>query len=403
MINVLPAFIAARYAKTLGHGSFVAFINRFSVAGITLGLMALIIVMSVMNGFEQQLKMRVLGLVPHLVITPEMSSNQDVSASIAHAPEVAATMPYLSATGLLQSRSAMGGVEVQGIEPDVMAQHSIIASFIPSPGFARLQQSGFPVILGRALARRLNVDVGDSLRLVVADATVVTPLGRFPSQRLVTVAGVYDAQSQLDDRVVFMLLADVRKLLRRNASSPDALRIFLHDAFQYQRVLDQIPAPVGEVKTWRERQGPLFDAVKMEKNMMVIMLTLVVAVAAFNIVSALVMVVNEKQGDIAILMGQGMPTHHIVSIFLFNGLLNGLKGVTAGIVLGIGGALGINPLLAVLGIDLNLSPDGGLPVEIQLPQLAIVACSAVALCVLASSYPALRAMRIMPARVLQND
>ncbi|MBJ2128745.1 ABC transporter permease [Alteromonas sp. IB21] len=483
MFYPLSAFIAYRYAKSSKQSqtSFVSFINRFSVAGIALGLMALIIVVSVMNGLEGQLKQRILGIVPHIEITETPTSNIDLSktpieitktptqnnnnvgktptqnsstvsnstgvtetptatsrisetptfnsGSLSETPNenvpqqqyvtldeisktpidgVVASMAYREAEAVVQSRSELRGVQVHGVEPGVMLAHTLVASHMEQGRFDDLKEGSFAAIIGRALAIKLDVRVGDRLRVMVAGASVYTPFGRMPSQRLVTVVGVFDMGSQMDDKVMYMNLHDVNRLMRDPKGNGQSLRLFLNDAFDYLSVVNYLTDTMGvfanNVRTWRERQGPLFDAVKMEKNMMTLMLLLIIAVAAFNIVSALVMVVTEKQGDIAVLQTQGMVPTTIMWIFVLNGLFNGLKGAGIGLILGIVVTLQLNNFLDLIGSPLALAADGsGLPVEMDAVQIASITLLSLLLCVIASVYPARKAMKIAPSQALQNE
>ncbi|WP_338517214.1 lipoprotein-releasing ABC transporter permease subunit [Alteromonas gracilis] len=399
----LPAFIAYRYAKSnkATQNSFVSFINRFSVAGIALGLMALIIVVSVMNGLEGQLKQRILGIVPHIEVTTSLSKTQAMDGVIA-------TMAFREAEAVVQSRTDLRGVQLHGVEPSVMMTHTLVANKLEQGKFEYIEPGTFHVIIGRALAVKLDVRVGDRLRVMVAGASVYTPFGRMPSQRLVTVAGIFDMGSQMDDKVVYMHLDDVNRLLRDPRGQGISQRLFLQDAFNYLSVVEQLSNELAvkpeTIRTWRERQGPLFDAVKMEKNMMMLMLLLVIAVAAFNIVSALVMVVTEKQGDIAVLLTQGMTPAAIMWIFVLNGLFNGVKGAAIGFVLGVFITLNLNNLLVLIGSPLALSADGrGLPIEMDVVQIVSITGLSLLLCITASIYPARRAMKIQPSQALQNE
>lgn len=448
MFYPLSAFIAYRYAKSnkASQTSFVSFINRFSVAGIALGLMALIIVVSVMNGLEGQLKQRILGIVPHIEITktpiisenPSRTSNENAVTEtptqtaedevketptqtaektqavtlkeISETPieGVVATMAYREAEAVVQSRSDLRGVQVHGVQPEVMIEHTLVANHMEQGRFSDLTEGSFAAIIGRSLAIKLEARVGDRMRVMVAGASVYTPFGRMPSQRLVTVVGVFDMGSQMDDKVMYMNLKDVNRLMRDPKGSEQSLRLFLNDAFNYQAVVsaltDRVGVSVNTMKTWRERQGPLFDAVKMEKNMMTLMLLLIIAVAAFNIVSALVMVVTEKQGDIAVLQTQGMLPSSVMWIFVLNGLFNGIKGAGIGLVLGVVITLQLNNILDLIGSPLALAADGrGLPIEMDVVQIVGIALLSLLLCVLASVYPARKAMKIAPSQALQNE
>lgn len=397
MFLPLYAFIGYRYTRASQASSFVAFINFFSVAGITLGMMSLIIVLSVMNGFEAQLKQRVLGIVPHIT----------VDASIDNIPlqklvDVKVAMPFKEAEGVLQTRAELRGVAIQGVDPNIMQEHSIVSDKMLVGQFGDLADRSFNLIIGRALASQLNVRPGDQVRLLVAGASVYTPLGRIPSQRIVNIAGIFDLGSALDDKTVFMAVTDLQRLLRTKVSETDT-RLVLNDAFKYQQTAQQLVADNLQFTTWRERQGPLFDAVKMEKNMLFLLLVLVIAVAAFNIISALVMVVNEKQSDIAILMTLGMQRQRIMQIFLFNGLFNGFKGAVIGTVLGVLTVWQLNSILSLLNIAPGFTETGGLPIDMRLEQIVGVALFAMLLCFLATLYPAYKALNIQPARALQYE
>jgi len=400
MAYPLSAYIALRYSTAGKHNSFVAFINRFSVAGIALGLMSLIIVLSVMNGFEAQLRQRILGIVPQVV-----ALNASVD-DVLQLPltEVRAASPFREAEGLVQSRQALRGVQLQGVDPQTMANHSIVSDYMLEGNFERLEEIKFGAIISRALAQELSVNVGDKIRVMAAGASVYTPFGRMPSQRLVTIAALFNLGSQLDDKVIYLRLDDLTRLLRKPKDSPADVRLFLNNAFNYQGVVAQLEQAGYATSNWRSRQGPLFDAVKMEKNMMFLMLLLIIAVAAFNIVSALVMVVSEKSGDIAILLSQGMTVATVRAIFMLNGIFNGLKGAVIGAVLGILAVVYINDILEFFGIYLALSADGpGLPIDMQWHQVVWVTLFSLGLCLLASWYPAQRAMKVQPAKVLQQE
>ncbi|MCB4436568.1 lipoprotein-releasing ABC transporter permease subunit [Alteromonas sp. McT4-15] len=399
----LSAFIAYRYAKSnkASQNSFVSFINRFSVAGIALGLMALIIVVSVMNGLEGQLKQRILGIVPHIELATPLNTQSQVVG-------VTASMAFREAEAVVQSRTDLRGVQIHGVEPNAMLMHTMVANKLEQGRFEDITPNSFHVVIGRALAVKLDARVGDRIRVMVAGASVYTPFGRMPSQRLVTVAGIFDMGSKMDDKVIYMHLDDVNRLLRDPKGEGISQRLFLDDAFNYLAVVEQLTESfhidAAQIKTWRERQGPLFDAVKMEKNMMMLMLLLIIAVAAFNIVSALVMVVTEKQGDIAVLQTQGMLPSTIMWIFVLNGLFNGVKGAAIGLLLGVVVTLQLNNFLALIGSPLALSADGsGLPIEMNMVQIVSITGLSLLLCVSASIYPARKAMKIQPSQALQNE
>ncbi|WP_018981397.1 lipoprotein-releasing ABC transporter permease subunit [Salinimonas chungwhensis] len=400
MFHPISAFIAWRYSTASKQNSFVSFINRFSVAGIALGLMALIVVVSVMNGFEAQLKSRILGLVPHIVVAHDEGVSQQTLARLNNVKKVT---PFLEAQGVLQSRNGLRGIQIQGVVAADM-QQSILADNMQLGQIDTLTQGSFRVVISKALGRQLQIGVGDKVRLLMAGASVYTPFGRLPSQRLVTVAGVHNVGSRLDEKFVFMPVDDLKRMMRKSTQSPADYRLFLNEPFAYQSTVAQLDQAKLSSENWRTRQGPLFDAVKMEGNMMFLMLVLIIAVAAFNIVSALVMVVSEKQGDIAILQTQGLGQYKLMTIFMLNGVFNGVRGAAIGLVLGVVVALTLNDMLEWLGVSLALSADGtAVPVDIRWPQVATYTLLSLGLCFIASLYPAYRAMQTQPATALQNE
>jgi lipoprotein-releasing system permease protein len=396
----ISAFIAFRYSRSGNKQSFVAFINRFSIIGIGLGIAALILVLSVMNGLEGQLKKRILGIMPHLVL--DASSLPALPQSIQSS--ILASDAYAEREVIVQSRTKIAGLLAQGTDIQGSQSHSIIAQNIVSGDYGLLTSGSFNVAISRILASQLNVDLGHKIRMISTNASVYSPLGRIPSQRLVTIAAIFDINSEMDDKVIVIHLNDLARLTRLKTSDIQQTRLYLHDAFEFRPLTEYLRQQGLNYSLWRDRQGPLFDAVKMEKNMMSLMLLLVIAVAAFNVISALVMVVSEKQADIAILQTQGMLPGDIMQIFLFNGMFNGLKGILAGIVLGLIACWQLNPLLSLLGSNLAFGENGqGLPIEVQYQQLLVIALAALFLCLLASWYPAKKAQGILPANSLRSE
>lgn len=403
MFHPVSAYIGLRYAKASKGNHFIAFINFFSVVGIALGLMSLITVLAVMNGLEGQLKQRVLGITPHIVVDTR-SSDSEVIQELENIDGVLTSSRFIEAEGVLQSARGLQGVLMQGVEPGVMSQHSVIAQNMLIGSLDLLVAGEYGVVIGRALSQKINLRIGDRTRLMAAGASIYSPIGRIPSQRIFTVIGIYDVGSELDDKVVLLHIKDAANLLRTKVSRVSQTRLFLHDAFDYQRVLQAIQPLALPSDNWRSRQGPLFDAVKMERNMIALMLLLIIAVAAFNIVSTLVMVVTEKQGDIAILLTQGMSRIQVLYIFLFNGTYNGIKGTFFGVTAGLILVSQINNIIALLGIPVLLGANGqSLPVELKWEQVLVLVFFSLILCFVSSLYPAYRAVKVDPARALQYE
>lgn len=403
MYYPLSAFIGLRYAKAAKGSHFIAFINLFSVIGIALGLMALLTVLAVMNGFEAELKLRNLGITPHILVhhSDKTSVEQRDYTLI---PEVSAQAEQIDYEGLVQSPSALQGVMIQGVEPQVMNQHSVIADNLLVGSLNNLVAGQYGVVIGHALARKLNLTIGEKTRLFAAKNSFFGPFGRTYNQRLFTVVGIFNMASALDDKVVLLNIDDAAKLIRSTTPDVSETRLFLNDAFNYLPIVQQLNAEGLKTTDWRTQQGALFDAVKMEKNMMSLMLLLIIAVAAFNIVSALVMVVTEKQGDIAILLTQGMTRAKVMQIFIFNGLYNGVKGTMWGLFGGLLLVYQLNNMIELFNLPIYLGPNGqGLPIKLEWQQVLILVGTSFGLCFLASLYPAYRAVKIEPARALKYE
>ncbi len=402
-------FIGLRYSRSRSSTGFISFITFFSIAGIFLGVASLIIVVSVMNGFENELKTRILGIVPHIVIDakqaefPHWQAERQRLLKLNHVKQVS---PLLSNEALIQSSTSLQGVMLQGIIPKY-EQQNILNNHMVAGSLDSLEQTGYNVILGTSLARELDVTYGDKVRLVLPNQTLFTPMGRIPMQRTFTVSGLFNMGSQVDDSVIYISASKGAKLLRKKGGGITQLRLYLDDAFNAKKVAAKLNLNTQhyQVTTWNNSQGALFSAVKMEKNMMWLMLSLIIAVAAFNIVSALVMVVIEKQGEIAILQTLGLSQAGVVKIFITQGMINGLWGVMLGAIAGVLLSLNLNTLLSFLGV--NVFGAGyatqTLPVQIKSHQIMIIVLSALTMSFISTLYPAFRASKTQPAEVLRNE
>jgi len=402
-------FIGLRYSRSRSSTGFISFITFFSIAGIFLGVASLITVVSVMNGFENELKTRILGIVPHIVIDakqavfPHWQSERQRLLKLEHVKQVS---PLLSNEALIQSSNSLQGVMLQGVLPKY-EQHNILKQHMVAGSLDSLEQAAYNVILGTSLARELNITYGDKVRLVLPNQTLFTPMGRIPMQRTFTVSGLFNMGSQVDDSVVYIHASKGAKLLRKKSDGITQLRLYLDDAFNAKQVAAKLSLDHQqyEITTWNNSQGALFSAVSMEKNMMWLMLSLIIAVAAFNIVSALVMVVIEKQGEIAILQTLGLSQLGVIKIFIIQGMINGLWGVILGAIAGVLLALNLNVLMGFLGVNIFGAGYASqtLPVQIESHQIAIIILSALIMSFASTLYPALRASKTQPAEVLRNE
>lgn len=416
MFQPVSFFVGLRYSKSQNRTGFISFITFFSITGILLGVASLITVVSVMNGFEGELKKRILGLVPHVLITatPEQIKQQqwlsvdDVISSVKSIEHVKSAKPYVEMEAFIQVPNQLQPLQVQGIFPDSSHANQLISSNMQVGKLSSLTAGQYNIVLGAMLARKLGVNYGDQVRLLLTK-TRFTPMGRIPLQRTFTVSGIFHVGSQIDDSLVLIHGSDAAKLMRRKGTGVDRIRLYLDDAFTADDVatkLETLPNMSGlTITTWRTSQGTLFEAVRMEKNMMWIMLSLIVAVAAFNIVSALVMVVIEKQGEISILKTLGMNRLDIMKVFMTQGIINGAWGAMLGTVVGVLLTHYINDILAVFGINIL---GGGyssqqLPTDLQWLQVTTILFSALLMSFLATLYPAFRAANTQPAEVLSNE
>ncbi len=414
MFQPVSLFIGLRYSRSRSRSGFVSFITFFSIAGILLGVASLIIVVSVMNGFEGELKKRILGLVPHVIVSPMKESQQDrpfenwqqIRKKLLNVDHIKQVTPLISSEALIQSPSSLQGVLLQGIIPQY-EQENILRRNMVSGSLNSLTETQYNVIMGVALARKLKVTYGDRIRLILPNKMIFTPMGRVPIQRTFIISGLFNVGSQVDDGVVYIHAAKAAKLLRQQGDGVSQLRLYLDDAFNADTVAQNLPLSQTNYQftTWKISQGALFSAVRMEKNMMWLMLSLIIAVAAFNIVSALVMVVIEKQGEIAILQTLGLSQRGIVKIFITQGMVNGLWGVTLGAVVGILLTLNLNTLLAIFGINIFGAGYASqqLPIQLETNQVVIIIASALLMSFISTLYPAFRASKTQPAEVLRNE
>ena len=408
MFQPVSLFIGLRYSKSRSRTGFVSFITFFSIAGILLGVASLIAVVSVMNGFEGELKKRILGIVPHVIVensdSTSLSQWQPLHNKLLTNKHITQVTPVIESEALIQSANTIQMVLIQGITPE-LESHNIVSQRMTYGALTDLDKQRFSIVMGESLARTLKVNVGDNVRLVLPNKTVFTPMGRMPVQRLFTVIGLFNVGSQVDDAMVYITQPSANKMLRHKANDIGQLRLYLDDAFNAELVISALKPQFPELKftSWQASQGSLFSAVQMEKNMMGLSLVLIIAVAAFNIVSALVMVVIDKRGEIAILQTFGMTRVNIVKIFISQGMINGLWGTLCGVIIGVLLTMNLNDLLAALGVNLLGAGTQQLPIKLEGYSVAVIAFSALAMSFIATLYPAYHASKTQPAEVLRHE
>ncbi|KZX01951.1 cell division protein FtsX [Pseudoalteromonas luteoviolacea] len=400
MFQSVSLFVGLRYSRSSKGNAFVSFISFFSIAGIALGLMSLITVNSVMNGFEQSLKNAMLDLIPHVQLSKKTPDQPRIEAEqFATLPSVQHVTPYITSDVILQTNKELVGVRLQGA---FKGYPSAISKHVESGSVQSLEDSRYQLALSRFLANKLDVRLGSKVRVIFPDITSYTPLGRVPKQRLFTVAVIYNSASEADTSLAFADGASLLKLLKKKPDEYD-VSITLEDAFSVVQFKQTNHALLSqyEYQDWQVQQGALFAAVAMEKRVMSLLLALIVIVAVFNIVSALSMMVSEKQGEVAILQTLGFTPSRIAQVFMVQGLYNGVVGTVIGSVLGIALAANINEVLNLVG--LSLLGGMALPVKFDSVSLSFIIFTSLLLSFIATLYPAKKAAKVMPAEVLRYE
>lgn len=408
MFYPLSLFIGLRYTKSKRNNKFVSFVSLFSTGGITVGVLALITVLSVMNGFEGELKTRILGAVPQAVLS---NQNKTITNWEQRVPllldieNLKSIEPVINSEAIIQSSHQLQGITFEGIYPEYFAS-DIIKSNVYLGDIDSLVSRSYNIILGSALARQLNVNLGDKVRIISARGTRFTPLGQLPSQRNFTVSGFFEVGSDVDKYLVLMHAKDAARLIRIKQDEVTGLRFTFDDPFD---VLDWTPPELqaGEsIVDWRSTHGELFAAVKMEKNMIWLLLCLIIAVAAFNILSSSVMVVSDKSAEVAILKTLGIRGLTLNLIFIIQGAWSGIIGAFIGTGLGLILSSNINEVMNFLGLHLLANASGGarlLPVLHEPTQIFIIMFGAMFLSLLATLYPAYRAGKVSPVEALRYE
>ncbi|MCC6213005.1 MAG: lipoprotein-releasing ABC transporter permease subunit, partial [Burkholderiales bacterium] len=404
-----------RYTRAKRRNHFISFISATSMAGIALGVAALIVVLSVMNGFQKELRARILGVASHVQLTGPDNRLADwpAVAKVADAePRVLASAPFVNAQGLLSAGQAVRGSVVRGVLPAREDRVAEIGSHMRAGRLDALRAGEFHIVLGSELARALGARPGDKVALIAPQGQV-TPAGVIPRLKQFTVAGIFEVgMFEYDSGLALVHLEDAQKLFQMG-SEVSGLRLRLDDLFAARGVARALVAKLGAdfyATDWTRSHANFFRAVEIEKRVMFIILTLIVAVAAFNIVSTLVMLVTDKQADIAILRTLGASPGSVVQIFMVQGALIGVIGTFAGVVLGV--LLGLNVATVVpfiegllgfkfLAKDVYYISD--LPSDVQIADVATIALVSLALSFLATLYPSWRASRVNPAEALRYE
>ena len=403
-----------RAGRRNGRNSFLSFISLISVSGIALGVAAIIVVLSVMNGFRKEVTDRMLSVLAHIEVLDTRGAMPDWRDTVAQSlknPSVKAAAPFVQTQGMLLREGAMRPAIIRGVLPGEEPKVSDVARTVRQGSIEALRSGEFNIILGYSLARSLGLNVGDKVTMALAKAQV-TPAGMVPRMRTFTLVGIFESgHFEFDNGMAFVHMEDAQRMERLDAPSGVRLRIAdMHQAIQVGEQLQASLGPQRIVRDWSKQNKTWFAAVQTEKKVMLIAMTLIITVAVFNLVSTLVMTVTDKQSDIAILRTIGSSPRSILKIFMIQGALIGAIGTLIGVVLGVTVALNIDvivPFFERLAGQQVLSSEiyqiSALPSELRWADVAGVGGIAILLSFLATIYPSFAASRVKPAEALRYE
>ncbi len=410
-------FVGLRYTRAKRKNHFISFISLTSMVGIALGVAALIIVLSVMNGFQSELRSRILGVASHIEITEysnQLSQWKMLAKQVDSQPQVQASAPYIMAQGMLSNGQAVQGTLVRGIQPTLENKVADLGNNMKQGQLSDLRAGTFNIILGADLAYALGVNVGDKV-VLMAPQGQFTPTGVVPRIKQFTVVGLFQiGMYEYDAGLALIHIQDAAKLYRMG-DKVSGLRLKINDLFEapaMTQVLGKTLLPLGAyyITDWTQQHANFFKAIQLEKRVMFIILTLIVAVAAFNIVSTLVMAVTDKRADIAIMRTLGASPRSIMQIFIIQGSLIGIIGTFFGAVLGIVIALNIDTIIPFienlfhvqfLAKDVYYISD--LPSKLEWSDTVTIIITSIVLSLMATLYPSYKASKINPAEALRYE
>lgn len=412
MLKSLPFYIGLRYTRAKRRNQFISFVSAFSLIGMALGVTALILVLSVMNGFDREMKQRILSVIPHGFIDqqPYVNNWQTLADKVEQHPRVLASAPYISGFAMISYARGVESIQLQGIAPEEEARVSVLEQHMLVGSSYQLKSGEFGIVMGSLLARQLGLTPGDKVTLTLPDITI-TLGGIYPRTKRFTLVGVFEVGAQMDQSMAMIHIDDAQRLLRMQGVQ--GLHIKVDDIYAAGTVMSQLQTELGEgflVKDWSQTQGSLFQAVKMEKIVIAALLSIIIAVAAFNIVSSLVLMVADKRADIAVLRTLGLTARQVMAIFVVQGSAVGFAGTFIGALLGCVLALTISPLMSLIeriGGWQVFNPDvffmSQLPSMLLWQDVVFICVIALVLSVLATLYPAYRAAQIEPAEALRYE
>lgn len=413
MLNSLPFYIGLRYLRAKRRNHFISFISGVSMIGLTLGVMVLIIVLSVMNGFDREMRTRILGMVPHAEISlpGEMRNAEDVRQAALDHPMVVGASPYIKTQGMVVGNNRTQGALLTGIDPETISSVSILPDHMVSGSIQALEDTPFGVIIGQSLARMLNLSTGDKLTVFVPEISV-NIASMQPRFKRFTVVGIFKVGAELDSSLAVTHIDDLGKLMLYG-DAVDGVQLKTTDLFKATQIALEVGRTLPQVyyvSDWTRTQGNLFQAIQLEKRLVGLLLFMIIAVAAFNIVSSLVMLVTDKQGEIAVLRTLGATSRQILTVFMVQGTAIGIIGISIGVLLGVIGAWSVADILSwfetTFGFQFlneNVYFISYIPSELNWSDVGLIASATFVLSVLSTIYPAWKASRISPAEVLRYE
>ncbi len=412
MLKNLPLYIGLRYTRAKRRNQFISFVSAFSLIGMALGVTALILVLSVMNGFDREMKQRILSVIPHGFIDqqPELRDWQSLAREVEQHPRVLASAPYIDGFAMISYARGVESIQLQGIAPAAEARVSVLEQHMLVGSSYQLLPGEFGIVMGSLLARQLGLAPGDKVTLTLPEITI-TLAGIYPRTKRFTLVGVFEVGAHMDQSMAMIHIEDAQRLFRKQGVQ--GLHLQVDDIYAAGAVMAQLQTRLGDdfsVKDWSQTQGSLFQAVKMEKIVIAALLSIIIAVAAFNIVSSLVLMVADKRADIAVLRTLGLTARQIMAIFMVQGSAVGFAGTFAGVLFGCVLALTISPLMSLMESVMGwqvFNPDvffmSQLPSVLLWQDVVFIGGIALALSVIATLYPAYRAAQIEPAEALRYE
>lgn len=389
----ISLYIALRYWRAKSADRFGRLVTNLASLGIVLGVMALIIVLSVMNGLEGYQKQQVLSSIPHAIVSEEQPiSTEKTLENLPHFVQKA--VPINTTNVIYQTAKGVSAGQIIGIQS--FSDDPLVESFEQAKFNEILPSGEFKLVIGDQLAQKLGVNIGDKIRLMITENSQYTPFGRLPMQRLFTVSDIYYGYGEASGYEAFANITDIGRLMRIQPQQAQGYRLFLNDPFQITELPQHFSTQ--KITDWRVQKGEFFQAVRMEKNMMGLLISLIIVVAISNIVTSLSLMVVDKQGEIAILQTQGLTKSQVRSVFIYQGLLVGFVGTLLGAILGVLATLNLTEIVSAV------NPQGVfLPTELSFVQMIFVIGFSLLLALLSTLYPAYRAAKVEPAAALRYE